>query len=86
MHASLACLKWRCRAQKEFRGKFGHLMDSQVCLAVLTKWRSTSMQLRHVLRKVASLMLLCSMQALYVYIRTDLNPADAPSRWPVGKE
>ena len=81
MRAAVAALRWRCRSRGQLRVRFGHLLDSQVCISVITKGRSSSQQLRFELRRFNALMLASSNQGAYVYVRTDLNPADAPSRW-----
>ena len=79
--AALAAFKWRMRRVSEIRGRFGHLLDSQVCIGVLCKGRSSSQILRRVLRKCAALLMAASAQGVYLYVRSEDNPADRPSRW-----
>ena len=67
--------------------RFAHLMDSQVCLAVVTKGRSSSRRLNRVLRKVAALLVATGSYAIVGYVSTGVNPADGPSRliWGPGR-
>ena len=81
MTAALAALRWRFRRSSKIRARFAHLLDSQVCIGVLCKGRSSSQIMRRLLRKTASLLLCSSSQIVLLYVKTDDNPADAPSRW-----
>ena len=78
--ASLLTLKWRLRSRKGVAKKFLHLVDSQVVQAVLSKHRSSSRKLNRLCRKWAALELASSCHPLLGFIRSDKNPADAPSR------
>ena len=71
----------RFRRSSEIRARFAHLLDSQVCIGLLCKGRSSSQIMRRLLRKTASLLLSSSSQIVLLYVKTDDNPADAPSRW-----
>eukprot|EP00971_Amphidinium_carterae_P211389 4194179-Amphidinium_carterae.2 len=80
LRAVLAMLKWRTTRQKCMGSRFVHALDSQICLSILAKGRSSSRTLAHVLKRVNALILASSFQPLRVYINTHFNPADAPSR------
>ena len=81
MQAVLAAIRWRCRNASNIKSRFIHLCDSQVCISVLAKGRSSSRVMNHLLKKVNALTLATGMQMSLSYVRTDLNPADRPSRW-----
>ena len=81
LKACLASLRWRLRRRGMCRSRFVHFADSQVCLAVMVKGRSSSKVLRFILRRYNSLMLASSSYAAYAYVHTLINPADRPSRW-----
>ena len=56
----LACLstfKWRLRSASQFRSRFIHLTDSQVCGSICTKGRSSSKILRTTIQKLSALTL-----------------------------
>ena len=79
----LACLKtfmWRSRSTRFHAVRAMHLLDSQVCLAVLTKGRSSSRQINRILQRFSSLILACEIFPLFAYIKSEFNPADIPSR------
>ena len=51
LKANLLHLRWRLRTSKKLGSRFLHLLDSQVCLGVLTKGRSSSWRLNRVLNR-----------------------------------
>ena len=57
-----------------------HLTDSLVCLHTLTRGRTSSRKLRRTVARINSLLLLSQNSAVWTYVHTALNPADAPSR------
>eukprot|EP00971_Amphidinium_carterae_P218281 4332578-Amphidinium_carterae.1 len=77
-------IRWRLRDPSMVNHRFVHAVDSQVALGVLVKGRSSSIMLNRILRKINSTILAGNLLPSYVFIRTDLNPADAPSRWSNG--
>ena len=81
MRAVLTTLKWRIQHKKLVGKKFMHLVDSLVVLHALSRGRSSSRKLRSTLSRINALLLCSSNQALWGYVRTDMNPADRPSRW-----
>ena len=86
--AIVAILKWRLRKSVSIGRRFTNCIDSQVCMAVCAKGRSSSRVLCRILHSSNSLSLASSTHTLYAYIRTADNPADRPSRWqsfPFGK-
>jgi len=79
--AILAALKWRAgRFSKMVGSRFVHLIDSQVCMGALNKFRSNSTRLNTIISRIAAITLASSSKIVYGYISTDQNPADNPSR------
>jgi len=85
LRAVLAAVKWRARTPGNLNARFLHLSDSQVCLGVLVKGRSSSGQLFAILQRLNHLVLAANFVPAYGYVVTHLNPADAPSRWLIDK-
>eukprot|EP00971_Amphidinium_carterae_P352311 6492539-Amphidinium_carterae.1 len=81
MRAVVMMHRWRLRHGHAIGLRYVHLVDSGVCLSVMTKGRSSSKQLNFVLRKLNSRVLASCSLPSYCYVRTFYNPADAPSRW-----
>ncbi len=81
LKAILAAMRWRVRSVQGHCCRCVHLSDSQVCIGVLTKGRSSSRQLQRVAHRINCLLLASSVQLALVFVRTDWNPADRPSRW-----
>ena len=79
MRAILCALKWRIIKMKGNKQRMVHLTDSLVCLHTLTRGRTSSRKRRTVAR-INSLLLLSQNSAVWTYVHTALNPADAPSR------
>ena len=81
MQAALNTLKWRARSTANVGKRFLHLIDSQVCAAILTKGRTGSRRIRQTIKKCNALCLAAGFFPAYGYVNTDDNPADIPSRW-----
>jgi hypothetical protein len=79
-YACLSAFRWRLRSRKGLAKKFLHLIDSQVVQAVFTKHRSSSKKLNRLCQKWSALELASSCHCLLGFVRSDQNPADAPSR------
>ena len=80
LRAILRTLQWRARSAAFHSCRFLHLSDSQICLAVLTKGRSSSRKINRILRKIAALCVALNLYPLWAWIASRLNPADGPSR------
>eukprot|EP00435_Cladocopium_sp_Y103_P069810 s1270_g34.t1 len=80
LRAILRSLEWRARTTSFKSCRWLHLSDSQICLAVLTKGRSSSRKVNRLLRKIASLCIALDLFPLWGWIASRVNPADAPSR------
>ena len=84
--AIVAAMRWRLRRCSSFRKRVFHLADSQVCIGVFTKRRSSSKAMDRVVRRMNALELAAGIIPIYGYVRTDDNPADAPSRYKKTKK
>ena len=83
LRAYLSALKWRLRKVSHHGVRFLHLLDSQVCIAIAVKGRSSSFALSRVLDKVNAVTLAGNIWPALAYVQTWDNPADKPSRWRV---
>ncbi len=86
LRAILHALQWRARSSLTHSKRFLHLSDSQICLAVLSKGRSSSKRINHVLRRICALCLVMNWYPLWAWVESRLNPADEPSRRFEGKD
>ena len=82
----LLMLRWRLRASNRVHSRFLHLCDSQVCLGVVVKGRSSSWRLNRVLNRINSHVLAGSLAPNYAFVRSDWNPSDPPSRRFMGQQ
>ena len=80
LRAVLCALRWKIIKQKVTKQRLIHLTDSLVCLHTLTRGRTSSKKLRRTLARINALLLLSRNTAVWTYVHTALNPADAPSR------
>eukprot|EP00971_Amphidinium_carterae_P033124 652048-Amphidinium_carterae.1 len=81
LRAADAGVRYYLRSRDRLGSRCLLALDSQVCLGVLVKGRSSSRQLNHVLRLYNCSVLLGHLLMFYVYVATNQNPADRPSRW-----
>ncbi|CAK0803102.1 unnamed protein product [Prorocentrum cordatum] len=61
----------------QINSRFVHILDSQVCIGVLCKGRSSVWGLQKILARIVSLLLAGSLHPHWVYVRSADNPADA---------
>ena len=73
-------LSWLLRRPERHGRRIVVLLDSRVAIGAASKGRSSSQALLRCLRRTAALTLAGQLQPYYLYIGTDENPADAPSR------
>ena len=79
--ATLSTVKWRLRSSKQQRCRLLHLVDSQVVGAIVTKGRTSSLVLRSTIQKLSALLIAGCVYPSYLYVASEDNPADLPSRW-----
>lgn len=80
LQAILRTLEWRSRSSACHSCRMLHLTDSQICIAVLTKGKSSSRQVNRILRRIFALCLANNWYMLWGWVASRLNPADEPSR------
>ena len=80
LRAILTAVKWRTSKTIAIHTKALYLEDSQVALGALQKGRRPSPHLLPIVKRINALCLCASHTTLLGYVRTDLNPADRPSR------
>ena len=78
--AYLNYLRRRNKRPDRHRKRFLHVLDSQVVTAVVVKGRSSAQKLNNVLRRIAGQVLASRSVPFYAWVRSEDNPADAPSR------
>ena len=79
-HAYLLALRWIARRACNHHHKAPLLVDAKVVVGAATKGRSSARALRRVLRAAAATTLAADILPRIVYIPSEANPADAPSR------
>ena len=79
--AAFSSLKWRARKTGNQNSKFLHMVDSQVVGAILTKGRTSSQLLRPTIRRISALVLAAQFYPAYIFVASEDNPADIPSRY-----
>ena len=75
-------LRWLSRRAANVGRRVAMLCDAQAVLHALKKGRSSAPTIRALTRRVAALCLGMNWVVHYVYIPTEWNPADEPSRRP----
>ena len=78
--ANLIMLRWRLRRKQGVRTRFVHLLDSQVCTGVFGRHWSTTQMMNRIVRRASARELAGFLMPIYVYVRSENNPADKPSR------
>eukprot|EP00435_Cladocopium_sp_Y103_P040942 s793_g11.t1 len=88
LKALIHAVQWRARRQRYHSFRTMILIDNQSIVAVVTKGRSSSKQVNHLLRRLCSLCLALNLYLLIGWIDTVDNPADEASRLhdAVGKD
>ena len=80
LKAVLAAIKYRLETPRSIGTRIIHVSDSQVAIAACVKGRSGSYSLCKGVRQYCALVLAGSLTTYLVWVHTDRNPADAPSR------
>ena len=85
MRSILLALRWRVLHQHEVDFRFVHLTDSYICMSILSKGRSSSEMLGHVLKKISAYCFAFGACPIYIHVESTDNPTDHDSRhWWVG--
>ena len=80
LRAALLALRWRLRSLRGQKRVALHLLDSSVSIGVLVKRRSSAYRLHRVVRRINALELASGTRVILGFVRSAVNPADAPSR------
>ena len=78
--AALSGVKWVARQPSLHHRRVPFFIDSQACLGALAKGRSPSRKLNRVLRCTAAYIGAADLRMSWLWVPTDHNPADKPSR------
>ena len=79
-HALLLAVKWAVRSVSNHGHRLVVLVDAKAVLGAAVKGRTSSRMLRGVLRTLAAYALATNLLLRLVYIPSEHNPADEPSR------
>ena len=80
LKALIHSVQWRARRQRFHSFRTMILIDNQSIVAVVTKGRSSSKQVNHLLRRLCSLCCALNLYLLIAWVDTTENPADEASR------
>ena len=80
LRALLSGVKWLLRSAKRIGQRQIFLIGSRVVLGAARKGRSSSPQLAYLMRKLSALLMFSGTITHCLYIPTEFNPADGPSR------
>lgn len=81
MRAILLSLKWRVCHLQEIDVRFAHLTDSYVCMSVISKGRSSSEMLTHIMRKISVFCFTFGLLPILLHVESTENPTDEASRF-----
>ena len=73
-------LRWILRSSKRFGHRVFMLVDAKVALVAVAKGRSSAAAFRGALAHIAALQLASNTRRCLLYVPSEDNPADAPSR------
>lgn len=80
IRAAVQGLEWGLRAQRRWGRRHVRLVDNSAVVGALVKGRSSSYRLNTWCRRAAALGCASNTRYHWVYVRSERNPADAPSR------
>ena len=78
--ALLTGLRWLVSNPAHFGRRIIFFLDSQSLLGAVVKGRSSSRRLNRLCRKMAAFFLVTQIKSAYIWIPSEFNPADEPSR------
>ena len=78
--ALVHCVKWVLRSSIRHRSRVVVLVDSRVVVGATAKGRSGSQPLNVFLKRLAALSFAGGLELVVIYVPTEYNPADYPSR------
>jgi hypothetical protein len=78
--ALVLLLRWLCRSERKHAHRVVVLVDAKAVLGAAAKGRTSAPSFKMQLRKLAALTLAGDFLVRYIYIPSEDNPADEPSR------
>ena len=79
-------LRWLCRSSRKHAHRVVVLVDAKAVPAAAAKGRLSAPTIKYQVRKLAALAVAGDFLVKYIYIPTEDNPADVPSRVVVGRK
>ena len=79
--AVLDLLKKLTRTAEVTNKKVILMVDNQGVVGILAKGRSSARMMQNPLRRITALQLASNVRLLVVWVKTEWNPGDGPSRW-----
>ena len=78
--ALLSGLKWVAADPRNHGQRISFLIDSMTLLGAVAKGRSSTRRLNRICKRVAAILLATGIRPVWVWVESEFNPADAPSR------
>jgi hypothetical protein len=80
MQALLLAVTWLVNNRKTRDVRQIFLIDSTAVLGCLIKGRSSCQRLNHLCRRICALLTVCNVIPIWLWVPSESNPADGPSR------
>ena len=80
MRSILLSFRWRIRHLAEVDCRFIHLTDSYVSMSIISKGRSSSDMIMHVMRQIAATQFAFNLFPILIHVESTENPTDTASR------
>lgn len=80
LRSILLSLQWRLERNKLCNHRVLHLSDSAVSISILSKGRTSSKALQHVVRKIGTVVMISNAMLLNCHVDSSDNPTDDASR------
>ena len=80
MRSILLSFRWRIRHLAEVDCRFIHLTDRYVSMSIISKGRSSSDMIMHVMRQIAATQFAFNLFPILIHVESTENPTDTASR------
>jgi hypothetical protein len=80
LRALLSAIRWSLSYPSSITSRVICMLDSSVCVFAVRKGRSSAPTIGPVMRQLSAMLLASGMSLLPIWIPSEWNPADAPSR------
>ena len=78
-------LRWLVRSRRRHGHRVVALVDAKAILCAAAKGRTSALSIKRDIRRIAALTIAGNLHMHYVYVPSEDNPADAPSRGVIRK-